>query len=158
MISELSVKIEDVIHNQFYIQMYYPTDEAIRNRGDLTLIEPFYIKYFSNILTNIKQVMKGIDIHNKEAIPDQDEVIKRLKMLAKENENKDVDSITKLLKTKLSFKFLTSANMKDLIWEMIFRVIHATIGDKVRRYRRKTLLRLNTVAFRTELAVKSEHK
>ena len=58
----------------------------------------------------------------------------------------------------MTLKFLTNTSIKDVIWELIIRVIHATIGNKVRRYRRQTLLRLNTVAFRTELAVKSEHK
>ena len=158
MINELSVKIEDVIHNKFYVQMYYPPDEAIRNQGDLTLIEPIYIQYFSNILTNIKQVMKGIDSINKEEIPDQDEVIKRIKMLADEKETNDVNSSITLIKSKMTLKFLTNTSIKDVIWELIIRVIHATIGNKVRRYRRQALLRLNTVAFRTELAVKSEHK
>ena len=45
-----------------------------------------------------------------------------------------------------------------MIWELIDRVINETVGDKVRRYRRQTLLRLNTIAYRTELAVKSEYK
>ena len=44
------------------------------------------------------------------------------------------------------------------IWGFINRVINVTVDDKVKMYRRKTLLRLNTVAFRTELAAKSEYK
>ena len=158
MINELSVKIEDVIHNKFYVQMYYPTDEAIRNRGDLTLIEPIYIKYFSNILNNIKQIMEGIDSINKKEIPDQNEVIKRLKINGDKNESDDINGIVTLIKSNMKLKFLIKTSMKDVIWELIIRVIHATIGNKVRRYRRQALLRLNTVAFRTELAVKSEHK
>ena len=138
--------------------MYYPTDEAIRNRGDLTLIEPIYIQFFSNILNFIKQIMEGIDSINEEEIPDQNEVINRLKMLADNNETDDVNGIITLIKSKMTLKFLTNTSIKDVIWELIIRVIHATIGNKVRRYRRQTLLRLNTVAFRTELAVKSEHK
>ena len=138
--------------------MYYPADEAIRNRGDLTLIEPIYIKYFSNILNNIKQIMEGIDSINKKEIPDQNEVIKRLKINGDKNESDDINGIVTLIKSNMKLKFLIKTSMKDVIWELIIRVIHATIGNKVRRYRRQALLRLNTVAFRTELAVKSEHK
>ena len=101
--------------------------------------------------------MEGIDSINEEEIPDQNEVIKRLKMLADNNETDDVNGIITLIKSKMTLKFLTNTSIKDVVWELIIRVIHATIGNKVRRYRRQTLLRLNTVAFRTELAVKSEH-
>ena len=56
--------------------MYYPVDEAIRNQGKLTLIDPKYIKYFSNILMDIKHIMEGLDSVNNEEIPDKDVVIK----------------------------------------------------------------------------------
>ena len=107
---------------------------------------------------DIKRVMKGIDSVDNEEIPDQDNVVKRLQMLINNKEINDIDSLTMLIKSNMKLNIVTDENINHLLWEMIIRGIHATIGNKVRRYRRKTLLRLNTVAFRTELAVKSEHK
>ena len=107
---------------------------------------------------DIKRVMKGIDSVDNEEIPDQDNVVKRLQMLINNKEINDIDSLTMLIKSNMKLNIVTDENINHLLWEMIIRVIHATIGNKVRRYRRQTLLRLNTVAFRTELAVKSEHK
>ena len=45
----ISVKIEDVIHNEHYIRLYYPTNQRLRNKGDLTLIHPSYCQYFSRL-------------------------------------------------------------------------------------------------------------
>ena len=63
-----------------------------------------------------------------------------------------------MIKGRMTLANLTENDVTNLIWEMINCVINATVGDKVRRYRRQTLLRLNTFAFRTELMVKSERK
>ena len=42
--------------------------------------------------------------------------------------------------------------------ELIGRVLNALVGDKVKKYRNNMLFRVNTVAFRTDLAVKSEKR
>ena len=58
----------------------------------------------------------------------------------------------------MRLKYLKDEDLIKLLWELINRVVNATIGNTVRRYRCQSLLRLNTVAFRTELVVKSEHR
>ena len=50
------------------------------------MIDPKYVKYFSNILMDIKQIMEGIDSVNNEEIPDKEVVIKRLETKSKENQ------------------------------------------------------------------------
>ena len=51
-----------------------------------------------------------------------------------------------------------SDDLVGIIWELIESVLNTTIDEFVREYGRKVLVRVNTVAFRTELAVKSEKK
>ena len=84
-VNNLSVTIEDVVHNQHYVQMYYPVNEVVRNRGNLTLVDPKYIKFFSNILTDIKKIMEGIDSMNNEEIPDKAVIVKRLELKIEKN-------------------------------------------------------------------------
>ena len=48
--------------------------------------------------------------------------------------------------------------VNDVLMEMIHRVFNALYGQKVDSYRSENLRRINTVAFRTQLAVKSERK
>ena len=155
---ELSVCVEDIIQNQQYVRMYYPLDEEIRNKGQLTLIDPKYIKYFSNVLNYIKEIMEGIESVNNDVIPDKDVIVKRLETKLKYMNEEDIQTMSMIIMSRMTLVNLTKNDLIKLIWELIDRVINATVGDKVRRYRRQTLLRLNTVAFRTELAVKSEHK
>ena len=84
-VNNLSVTIEDVVHNQHYVQMYYPVNEVVRNRGNLTLVDPKYIKFFSNILTDIKKIMEGIDSMNNEEISDKAVIVKRLELKIEKN-------------------------------------------------------------------------
>ena len=53
---------------------------------------------------------------------------------------------------------LTNGDITDFVWELVNRVLNALVGSKVKQYRTKVLTRVNTVAFRTELAVKSQKK
>ena len=53
-ISDMCVYSKDVVHDQKYLQLYYPLDEELRNKGKLTLIHPSYCDFFSRILINIK--------------------------------------------------------------------------------------------------------
>ena len=102
--------------------------------------------------------MEGINSVNNEDIPDKDFVVKRLGNKSNEKTENNIHSIGKLIKGGMKLTYLKEEDLVNLLWELINRVINTTIGNKVRRYRRQTLSRLNTVVFRTELAVKSEHK
>ena len=50
MLENMSVKVIDIVDNINYIRLYYPQDDALRNKGSLTLVSPKYIKHMLQIL------------------------------------------------------------------------------------------------------------
>ena len=69
-----------------------------------------------------------------------------------------VSKIMEIIKARKVSVDLTCDELCCLVWEMIGRVYNAMAGDKLRSHRQKALMRVNTVAFRTEIAVTSEKK
>ena len=63
-LDDMCVKLIDVIHNENYIRLYYPCDERLKNKGDLTLIDPAYCPHFSGLLQQLKEIFKGIQDTN----------------------------------------------------------------------------------------------
>ena len=112
------------------MQLYYPVDEAVRNKGKLTLVDPKYIKYFSNILMDIKHIMEGLDSVNNEDIPDKDIIMERLDRRMKEKENNDIKIIVTMIEDNIKLLHLTRATLLKVLWELIIRVINATVGNK----------------------------
>lgn len=86
-IIDISVKIEDVIHNEHYIKLYYPTDERLRNERDLILIHPSYCQYFSGLLKGLKETFMIMDKMHPEEIPDKDNIENRVLTLLREDKN-----------------------------------------------------------------------
>ena len=76
-VSDISVNIKDVIHDEQYVRMYYSRDDKIRNEGKLTLINPLYFRYFAGILNKIKTVIKYTVENDCDDIPDK-EIIKNI--------------------------------------------------------------------------------
>ena len=74
------------------------------------------------------------------------------------NDNVTVSQIITLMKERNPTIQLQHDGLNDLVWELIGRVLNALVGDKVKKYRNNVLFRVNTVAFRTDLAVKSEKR
>ena len=83
--------------------------------------------------------------------------MKRLELKSNEKKNNDIKNMCMVIKDSMTLTYLKEEDLVKLLWELINRVVNATIGNKVRKYRCQSLLRLNTVAFRTELVVTSEH-
>ena len=52
--TDMCVTYKDIAHDEQYMRLYYPLDESIWNRGNLTLIHPSYCHTFSSVLQNIK--------------------------------------------------------------------------------------------------------
>jgi hypothetical protein len=57
MLDNMIVMVEDIIDDIPYICMYYPVDDALINKGSLTLISPTYVKEFSLLLKCIDQTL-----------------------------------------------------------------------------------------------------
>ena len=157
-ISDICVYIKDVVHDEKYVRLYYPIDDDIRNKGKLTLIHPLYCTFFSGILRNIKKVIKYMVDTIGDVIPDKEIVKKRMKSDYMEGDMNYIDDIVVVMKKRVITPHLNDQDLNSIVWELIERVLNATIGEIVRKYRRHALVRINTVAFRTELAVKSEKK
>ena len=156
-ISDICVYIKDVIHDEQYVRIYYPGDDDIRNKGKLTLINLLYCHYFSRILNMIKQIIKYMVDNNCDVIPDKENVKQQMRSKYIDNNNNDINGICVLMKKWVRIPHFHDEDLNIIVWELIERVLNATIGEIVRNYRRHSLVRVNTVAFRTELAVKSEN-
>ena len=52
--------------------------------------------------------------------------------------------------------YVTKELIRGVIYELVDRVLNAVVGRSLMKHREKSLARANPVAFRTELAVKSE--
>ena len=50
MLENMGVMVIDIVNNINYITLYYPQDDALRNKGSLTLVAHVYIKHMSQIL------------------------------------------------------------------------------------------------------------
>ena len=82
-------------------------------------------------------------------------------LMKRENEQNQYEDITQLILTsrnRIKNLELTVNIRKDIIWELMDRMIDACFGRLIRQYRQNNLKRVNDVTFRTEIAVKSEKK
>ena len=95
---------------------------------------------------------------SNDVIPDKDLIKQRMTIGYKNDKTNDINDLVVAIKKRIRLTVLQNNDLIDIVWEIIERVLNASVGEFVREYRRKVLVRINTVAFRTELAVKSEKK
>ena len=74
------------------------------------------------------------------------------------NDNNDIDELIAVMKNRVKIPHLHDGDLNNIVWELVERVLNATNGEIVKNSRRQSLVRVNTITFRTELAVKSETK
>ena len=158
MLEDMRTDVTSVIHDKQYMRMYYPLDDAVRNKGRLTLISPFYVKHLSNLLRYARDAIVKHNISDDVLLPLNADIIGLTK---RENEQNQYEDITQLILTsrnRIKNLELTVNIRKDIIWELMDRMIDACFGRLIRQYRQNNLKRVNDVTFRTEIAVKSEKK
>ena len=154
----MTVNILDVANNLPYIRMYYPVDDALRNRGNLTLVSPIFVKYFSLLLSLIHKTLADNMDENNDSIPTKKEIVKTMKEVLGSQGNNPVDDICNATVTRLPKLKMDMDDHRILIWDLVDRVLNANIGQMVRLYRQRKLTRVNDVTFRKQLAVKCETK
>ena len=93
-----------------------------------------------------------------DTIPDKDEMIDTMNKGYMSVEVNDASKIVEIIKERKVSVDSTCDELCCLFLELIRRVFNAMIGDNVRSYRQKTLMRVITATFRIEIAVKSEKK
>ena len=157
-LEDMPIEAEDIICNEYYVRMFYPLDTQLRKNGKLTLIQPSYCKLFLALSKNITSILSNRREFLNEVIPNKDEIILQIKNIMTSNDNMTVMDIVTLMKERNPLIKLKQDSIHDLVYELINRVLNALVGDRVKQFRKDVLFRVNTVAFRTDIAVKSEKK
>ena len=145
----------EILTNSEYIRRYYFTDDAIRNKGTLTLISPPYIQEFSKLSQRITNSYRSTESMKKSSGNIKTEVIKKLKR----GENyMNITTLMNISKSRVTTVKLTDMNRYEIIMDILNRVSNAKIGNTIRNYRSQNLTRVNDVNFRTTLKVSSRKK
>ena len=79
--------------NLQYIRMYYPADDAMRNRGNLTLISPIYVESLSLLLSLTHKILQDFVEENNDLIPSKKYIIKTMKEVLEIQANNHVYDI-----------------------------------------------------------------
>ena len=158
MLEDMCTDISVVLENKDYLRLYYPLDDAIRNKGNLTLISPIYIKNFSELLEIARKTIATNNNISGVVIPVQGNVISIMKKENALSPYQQITDICLISMTRVVNEELTLPMRKGIIWGLIDKIVNALFGRVVRNYRENNLKRCNDVTFRTEIAVKSEKK
>ena len=157
-LEDISVSAADIKDEQQYKTLYYSTSLTLRNKGNLTLLNPVYCPLFSKLLFIINQAREYGYKRDSGKILDREKLIQSVKIQCESGNGNPVDYITEVIKERINGVQIKDIEIDSLIWEIIIKVTNAIVGDTVRNYRSTNLARVNSVAFRTEIAVKSEKK
>ena len=116
MLADMCINVTSILHNKDYIRMYLPLDDAIRNKGQFTLVSPPYVKQFSELL---KIARRKVMENNKVSVimlPIEANIIS---VMRKENESCQYKSISDLCLiswTRVKNNALTISMRKEIIW------------------------------------------
>ena len=158
MVDDMIVMVEDIIDDIPYICMHYPVDDDLRNKGSLTLRSPTYVKEFSLLLKCIDQTLSPCHSGDNISIPDKKLAVEQMKEKLELDNTHLVTVICEMSKFRSSNDTLDQSDRISLVWDLIDRVLNASIGDLVKQYRQLKLTRVNDVSFRKQIAVKCETK
>ena len=157
-LEDISTSAADIKDKHQYKILYYSTSLMLRNKGNLTLLNPVYCPLFSKLLFIINQAREYGYNRDSGKILDREKLIQSVKIQCESGNGNPVDYITEVIKERINGVQIKDIEIDSLIWEIIIKVTNAIVGDTVRNYRSTNLARVNSVAFRTEIAVKSEKK
>ena len=77
MLDDMSAKITDVLHDERYLRLYYPLDDAIRNKEYLTLCSTCYVHKLSSLLKETRKTIKTDNLSKGTIIPNKDDIIRK---------------------------------------------------------------------------------
>ena len=157
LIDEMTVLISDVSLDSNYMKIYVPVDLMIRNKGNLTLISPKYAFLFSKLLTMITDETKSNSDNTITTKPDKEAIKNKIIYDTNNKLNDNVQTLLNKIKGTQGMVNIDTNVIKQLILDLIERVLNAIVGGQVKMFRTKKLSRANDVTFRTNLKVKCEH-
>ena len=89
-LNDMRVFIIDVINDAYYINLYIPTDDLVRNRGYMTLISPKFVRDFAYLLGSIQNKLNYGGNSDSFRLPDKEKINKELIYNDAESDNKQV--------------------------------------------------------------------
>ena len=157
-LEEMSCVLSDIVNNIKYIMMYYPLDDAIRNKGYITLATPVYATHMSLLLKMLSFSMVAVSEASKNSILQKEGVVRAIQDEFN-NKNSDlVDELCIISTQRLPIMILTYIARLALFWELVNRILNVRISRSTRNYRSDVLIRHNDVYFRPSVAVISEKR
>ena len=81
------------------MRLYYPLDDAIRNKGKLTLICPLYVKHFSQLLKIARKKVLLLNMSDDIIVPLDADVMNAMK---RDNSNSQYKPITEICLTSMT--------------------------------------------------------
>ena len=155
LLQDMKALERDILQDPEYIKRYYLVDDAIRNKGKLTLISPYYIEPFSKLSQFISNKYQSIVKMKKTSKNVKIEVEKEFTI---GNQVNLVNEIVAKSKIRLPLLSLDDVERSKLVKNLLDRVSNAKIGNTIRNFRSNNLTRVNDVQFRTNLKVLSVKK
>ena len=158
-LDDATVTESQILGNIKYIKSYYPVDDALRNKGSLTLISPKYVIILATILEIITHQFNSHADYKKGIIPDALYLNEFIDKCVKLHLKKLFLEVWKAYKTNVTKNtMIKEHNVYDILKEILQRIIHAKVGNLVSCYRNENLRRVNDVSFRKTLSIKSNIK
>ena len=136
--------------------MHYLLDDELRNRGDLTLVSPYYVKHLSCILKLAHDTTAQHYVEYNDSVPKRGHDTQWNEKKMEASVVNHIDEVCKECKKILPNSKLITHNQSFLLWNLITRIFNANIGKMVKQYRQDKLNRVNDVSFRKGVDVKCE--
>jgi len=155
MLHDIQAQESDILQDSEYVKKYYCVDDAIRNKGRLTLIARPYIKDLSILSRFLSQQYKSPENLRVNSQNVKRNVIKEL------TQGSHLSYINALVNTsilRIEAIELKNEDRVDIFLQILNRVSNAKIGYTIKHFRTENLTRVNDVKFRTQLAVLSVKK
>ena len=129
MLKDTSCTIQQILTEEIYLRLYYPMDDAIRNKGDLTLLYPLHIDNMSQLLLFLTTHTIDEILGNKvNAIPNKSTVIQIMKHKTTNEGNQVLDTICATMENRAQNRIMKRADRINLLWEVASRLLNAKIG------------------------------
>ena len=134
----MSTTVINLLNDKVYLQRYYPTDMAIRNKGKLTLITPPFISDLSALKMSSRNIKLNIHSNNIE-IPDKDEVLELIQSDCQKSDRDIISRLVDISATRVNNSCLARNDRELLFWDLINRILNAKIGSLVYKVRSSSI-------------------
>ena len=130
----------NVIDNAKYMRLYYQLDDALRNKGYLTLIASEYITRMSALFKTIgDSIIKEIK-EMKIIILAKEGLVREILKEFNNECRSAVGELCYISQTRVKHEGMIVQVRSDVIWKLLNRILNTKIGGATKMYRNQTLL------------------